>query len=221
MEHRVTILMIEFVTHDVKRFVVTRPRGFEFQPGQAVEVAINQTEWLGKRRPFSPTSLLDDWVLEFTIKCYPDHRGVTEKLHNLRPGDELLLSEPFGSITYNGPGLFIAGGAGITPLMAIIRTLARERRLGNNGLLFSNKTPADIICGQEFRHYLGDRCRFLCTREPAPGCESARIDKLFLQSHIDDFKQHFYVCGPGPFVKAINTALQELGASSESLVFER
>lgn len=221
MQYSLTLLMTEFVTHDVKRFILTRPEGLDYRPGQGVELAINEPDWKNQTRPFTPTSLLGDRVLEFTIKRYPEHHGVTEKLHSLSPGAELLISEPFGTITYSGPGTFIAAGAGITPFMAIIRNLAAENRLDNHGLLFSNKTSADIICAKEFRHYLGERCRFLCTRESGPECESGRIDGDFLKRNIDDFGQHFYVCGPPPFVKSVNEALKALGASPEALVFER
>ena len=221
MKYTVTILMTEFVTHDVKRFIVTKPEGLDYRPGQGVELAIDQADWKEQARPFTPTSLLDDRVLEFTIKGYPDHHGVTEKLHTLRPGDQLLMSEPFGTIEYAGPGTFIAAGAGITPFMAIIRMLASEGRLENHGLLFSNKRPADIICAKEFKHYMGRRCRFICSRESAPECESGRIDRAFLEQNIDDFDQHFYVCGPPKFVSSVNDALKALGAAPDALVFER
>jgi cytochrome-b5 reductase len=200
---------------------VTRPEGLEYQPGQGIELAIDLPDWRDRTRPFTPTSLPEDRVLEFTIKTYPEHHGVTEKLHTLRPGAALLISEPFGTITWSGPGTFIAAGAGITPFMAIIRMLAAEKRLEGHGLLFSNKTPADIICAKEFSHYLGGMCRFLCSRESGPGCEPGRIDRAFLEQNIDHFDQQFYVCGPPPFVRAVNEALSELGASPQALVFEK
>jgi cytochrome-b5 reductase len=43
-----------------------------------------------------------------------------------------------------------------------------------------------------------------------------------LEEKIQDFKQQrFYVCGPPPFMEAVNGALSALGATAESLVFER
>lgn len=220
MDYHTTILMTEFITHDVKRFVITRPEGFSFQPGQGVELAIDQPGWEKEKRPFTPTSLQDDKVLEFSIKGYPEHKGMTEQLHKLEAGATLLISDPFGTIQYKGPGTFIAAGAGITPFLAIIRGLARDNQLGGHGLLFSNKGPADIICEQELRHYLGDAARFVCTRTSDCRCQQQRIDKEYLKQHIADMTQHFYLCGPPPFVKAMSSALNELGATSESLVFE-
>lgn len=221
MSYTATLLMTEFVTHDVKRFIVGRPSGFAYQPGQGVELAINQPEWKDQGRPFTPTSLGDDKVLEFTIKGYPDHHGVTEKLHTLRPGEELLISEAFGTITYQGPGVFIAGGAGITPFIAIIRQLALEGQLANHMLFFSNKTPADVICEKEFRYYFEDNCILTCTEASEAGYDNRFINKEFLQEKISDFSRRFYTCGPPQFVKDINNALVELGANPDTLVFEQ
>jgi len=219
-EHRVKLLMSEFVTHDVKRFVVTRPEGFSFTPGQGVELAIDQPDWKDEGRPFTPTNFADDPVIEFIIKKYPEHEGMTRELHRQSPGTEILLSEPFGTIEYRGPGTFIAGGAGITPFIAILREQARAGD-DRNKLIFSNKTPADIICEKELRHYLGDRCILTCTDEKATGYEHRRIDKAFLAEHIDDFGQPLYICGPPGFMDAVNDGLEDLGADPESLIFER
>ncbi len=220
-QHTVTLLMSEFVTHDVKRFVISRPPGFTFTPGQGVELAINQPEWRDESRPFTPTCLVDDGVLEFTIKSYPAHEGMTRELHRLSAGAELLMSAPFGTISYQGPGVFLAGGAGVTPFIAILRERARAAGLDRHALIFSNKTPADVICEKELRHYLGERCILTCTETEAPGYEHRRLDKAFLAERIDDFDQQFYVCGPPGFMAAVNGALEDLGAAPQSLVFER
>ncbi|MCO6411191.1 MAG: flavodoxin reductase [Thiogranum sp.] len=221
MQHTATLLLSEFVTHDVKRFIVSMPDGFAFQPGQGVELAINRAQWKTQGRPFTPTSLPDDRVLEFTIKGYPEHAGMTRELHTLAAGTELLVSEPFGTITYKGPGMFIAAGAGVTPFISILRDLARSNALADHALVFSNKTPADVICEKELRHYLGDRCILTCTRSAAPGCDKGRIDEAFLAERIKNLDQRFYVCGPPAFVDSINAALRSLGANPEALVFEQ
>ena len=221
MNYSVDLLMSQFVTHDVKRFIVSKPAGFSFVPGQGVELAINRAGLSDQGRPFTPTGLADDRVLEFTIKAYADHGGVTQALHEHEAGAELLMSEPFGTISYQGPGVFIAGGAGITPFLAILRSLARTGELDRQTLIFSNKAPRDVICEKELRHLLGARCILTCTGEAAPGYAHRRVDRAFLQETIQDFKQRFYLCGPPPFMEAVSGALTELGASVESLVFER
>jgi cytochrome-b5 reductase len=216
-----TILMTSFVTHDVKRFIVQKPRGFKCKAGQATMVAVNQPGQEDNAHPFTPTSLAEDRIVEFTIKGYPEHHGLTERLHQLKPGDSLLLGPVFGTIQYKGPGVFIAGGAGITPFIAILRRLARDGGLAGNTLIFSNKTRDDVILEQELRAYLGDRCILTLSRERSPGYESRKVDKTLLLKKIDNFAQPFYLCGPPPMVEALTETLRKLGAKPDNVVFEK
>src|SRR5690554_7271395 len=125
----VTILKIEPLTHDVLRFEVEKPMGYTFVPGQATSVAINQKGREDDARPFTFTSLPDEDHLEFVIKIYADREGMTSALRNVEVGDELLIAKPWGTIAYKGPGLFLAGGAGITPFIAIFKQLQKEDAL--------------------------------------------------------------------------------------------
>ena len=218
-EHRVELLHVGFVTHDVKQFVTTRPEGLEFEPGQGVEISLDREGWREEGRPFTPTSLPGQDVLEFTIKGYPDHDGVTVRLHELEAGAALNMSGSFGTIRYAGPGTFIAGGAGVTPFLAILRSLDEEERQ-ESSVIFSNDTPADVICEKELRHLFGDRLHLTCTRESAPGYDDRRIDRPFLEEHVDGVDQHFYVCGPPSFVEDITAALKEMGAAEDRIVIE-
>ena len=65
--------------------------------------------------------------MEFTIKGYPDHHGVTEKLHQLAIGNELIIDDPWGAIKYKNEGYFIAGGAEITPFITILRAFCTKK----------------------------------------------------------------------------------------------
>jgi len=120
-KHIVKILKTEMVTHNVKRFTLEKPKNYSFISGQATDVSINKPGLENELRPFTFTCLNTDPYLEFTIKIYKGHNGVTEKLLDVNSGDELILHDVFGAINYQGPGLFIAGGAGITPFISILR----------------------------------------------------------------------------------------------------
>ncbi len=220
MNHVTTLLMKEFVTHDVLRFILSRPEGFTFEPGQGVDLAIDADGWRDQPRAFTPTSSNVAEVLEFTIKIYPEHAGMTQALAALQPGAALTISDPWGSIGYRGRGVFIAGGAGITPFLAIMRHLRDEGQLAGHGLIFANKTIADVICEQELRAAFGDQAHFLVDHGASTGFEAGRVDEDLLKRHIEDWDQRFYVCGPPPFNDAVMQTLQKLGAQPEALVFE-
>lgn len=223
MAHTLEILNIENVTHDVKQFTLEKPDGYEFEPGQATEVAIDKEGWREEKRPFTFTSLTEDENLEFVIKIYPEHDGVTEQIGKLEKGDALIVDEPWGTIQYKDEGVFLAGGAGVTPFIAILRDLHKKGKLGNNNLIFSNKTEKDIILKDEFDEMLGDNFINAITDEEPDGDHvflDGFIDKEFLASRIDDFDQPFYVCGPGPFNESMMKYLKELGADPDALIFE-
>ena len=217
----VKILKVEPVTHDVRRFTVEKPEGFRFEPGQATLVSINRPEWQQEKRPFTFTSLNEWPELEFTIKIYAERHGVTDQLGGLQAGDELIIRKPWGTIQYQGPGYFIAGGAGVTPFIAILRQLEKDGRLAGNTLLFSNKTSRDIILRHEFEAMDGLACVFTVTEEPDPTLENRRIDRAFLEDKVSDFEKHFYVCGPEQMVEDIKGHLQALGGRADSIVFEQ
>ena len=175
-EHYVKILSVENVTHNVRRYQLSKPDSYQFKPGQATDIVINLPKWKEERRPFTFTSLNDWDYLEFTIKSYTDHDGVTNQLGKLHAGDELILHDVFGAINYKGEGVFIAGGAGVTPFIAIFRQLQKDGKLGNNKLIFSNRTSKDIILKDEFEKMLGDNFINTLTDEKTDQYDNRKID---------------------------------------------
>jgi len=220
-EYIVKVLEADYITHDVKHFKVERPAGYDFTPGQATDVCINLPEWKDQLRPFTFTGLTDWNYLEFMIKIYTDRNGVTHRLGSCNSGTELILHDVFGAIQFKGNGVFIAGGAGITPFIAILRNLYKQDMLRGNKLIYSNKTSADVIMKKELEQMLKKDFINVFTREDSIGFLGKRIDRDFLIDKIADFSQYFYVCGPDAFVTDINAHLLELGANTETLVFEQ
>lgn len=218
--HIVKIRSIEKVTHDVLRIELDKPDNYTFTPGQATEVAINKPGWEDARRPFTFTCLPDATYLEFTIKTYPARKGVTNELLNLKPGDELILHDVWGAISYQGKGVFIAGGAGVTPFLSIFRHLHVQNKARGNKLIFANKTKADIIREDELKTMLGDSFINILSDEAVPGYHHGIITENFLKENIESFDQKFYICGPPPMMDAIQKYLGNLGVGDNSVVVE-
>lgn len=218
--HIVKVLQSFYITHDVKCFMVEKPENYDFIPGQATDVSINLTGWEDKVRPFTFTNLREQKYLEFMIKIYRDHDGVTNKLGSINVGDELILHDVFGAIQFKEQGVFIAAGAGITPFISIFRDLYKQNKLYGNKLIYTNKTSEDVIMDIELRKMLKNDYTKVFTRENVIGFVGKRIDRNFLIDHISNFGQHFYVCGPSEFVANITKNLLELGVASDALVVE-
>lgn len=219
-QHYVKIKSIESVTHNVLQFTTDKPSQYTFTPGQATEIAINKDGWQNEKRPFTFTSLPPDDHLGFTIKTYPEHNGVTNELLQLKENDELILHEVFGTIGYKGEGVFIAGGAGVTPFISIFKQLQSTNQIGNNKLVFANKTKADIILEPYFREILGANFINILSDEIIDDYPHGHITKEFLSKYFDGLNQKFYICGPEPMMDAVEKHLINLQVHTNSIIKE-
>lgn len=220
MEFIVKVLSVEKITPDVLRIVTGKPGGLAFIPGQATEISLDKEGWKTERRPFTFTSLPAGNYLEFTIKTYPEHKGVTNELLQLRTGDTLILNDVFGDISYRGEGVFIAGGAGVTPFISIFRDLKSQNRIGNNKLIFANKTRADIINETEFRDMLGGNFISILSDEQVDGLAHGYISEPFLKPYFSGLNRYVYLCGPPPMMDAVEKCLRSLQVPEDRIVKE-
>lgn len=218
--YKVKVESINNETPDVLKIVTYKPAGFTFEPGKATQMTLNKDGWLAEKRPFTMTNLPNSDRLEFIIKTYPEKEGVTNELLELKKNDELVLHGIFGAITYKGEGVFIAGGAGITPFIAILRDLKAKNKIGSNMLLFANKTKSDIILEKEFDYLLGDSFINILSEEQIDGYAFGRITENFLKENIHNFKQQFYICGPPPMIAEIEKMLIHLGVDQKLITKE-
>lgn len=219
-KQQVKIQAIDKITRDVLQIRTEKPSGLIFQPGQATEIFITKGGWENEGRPFTFTCLPSDNYLEFTIKTYPERKGVTNELLKLKPNDELIVNDIFGAIHYKGEGVFIAGGAGITPFISILRDLNAKKQIGGNKLIFANKTREDIIHQQEFKQMLGANFINILSDEKTDGYAHGFISEDFLKPYLTGTNKTVYVCGPPPMMDAILAQLASLKIPESSVVME-
>lgn len=220
MEAIVKIQKIQEVTHNVLQIRADKPEVLDFTPGQATEVAINQPDWREEGRPFTFTSLPEDPFIEFTIKTYTDHEGVTNELRKLDVGNELILKDVFGAIHYEGPGVFIAGGAGVTPFISIFKFLEKQGDISGNRLLFANKTHEDIILKSYFDTLLGQDFINVLSDEKYGDYASGYIDAELLSRYINIARDRVYLCGPEAMMESVEAALGSIGFPRDRLIRE-
>lgn len=172
------------------------------------------------KKTFTFTSLPNDSYLEFIIKTYPAHQGVTNELLQLKENDELILHEVFGAIAYKGEGIFIAGGAGVTPFISIFRQLQRTSQIGNNKLIFANKTKGDIILDRYLKELLAANFINILSDEITREYVRGYITEDLLLKHITNIDQRFYICGPKPMMDAVEKHLINLQVPINSIIKE-
>lgn len=217
---KVVILSIENATHDVVHLKTEKPEGLLFTPGQAVDVALTKNSWKKKLRPFTFTSLPADDYLGFHIKTYPQHHGVTGQIGKLTKGNSLMIAEVFGAIQYKKEGIFIAGGAGITPFISIFKKLEKEKKIGGNKLIFANKTYKDIIEPDFFEGLLGENFINVLSEEKRDDMEHGHVTKDLIKSKMEAKETCFYLCGPPPMMDAVLKQLQEIGVEDSQIIME-
>jgi ferredoxin-NADP reductase len=219
-EFPVKIISTAYVTHNVKRILIEKPAGYAYVPGQGADISIDADGWRDKKRAFTFTSLNSWNHLELIVKIYRNHQGVTAQMEKLHNGHGLIVGEPWGAIQYKGPGVFLSGGIGITPFVAIFRQLEQDRKLVGNVLVASYRSSRDVVLDKEFGEMLGPEYFKLFTRENVVGFHDARLHEDQLVAMVHDFNRNFYLCGPAQFVDDLQKILANLGVASDALIVE-
>ena len=123
--------------------------------------------------------------------------------------------------------LLVAGGSGVVPLMAMLRTRVAAGSDAEMRLLLSWRSWDDVIYRDELEGLSGDGITVVhtLTRSQPPGWTgyARRVDREMLAEVGPGAatQPHVYVCGPTPFVEAVATALVDLGHEPLSVKTER
>lgn len=217
MTFTVKLLKKEKVTHDVVQLTLERPANYRFAPGQYTELSLAQPGKPAEKAPFSFIGLDSDPHVQLALKTSPVNPAINAQLRRLEHGDEVQISEPHNEVVYRGPGVFIAGGTGITPFMAIFRQLYKEGKLAGNLLIYSNKRGEDICFEGELYTMFGTDFISILALEDRPRNATGKVDPGFIEKHVKDLDQPFYVCGPEPFVNEVRDVLKETGVDAGSI----
>lgn len=207
-------MAIDQPTLETKRLIAVKPRDFKFIPGRAVNVSLPKAGFENNSRAITITSPNSDYYFEFIFKESRRDR-FNEALNNLKPGDEIVVSDMLGNLEYKGKGVFIAHETGILPFISILRELKQDDVINGNMLIYSAKTRSDLILERELKHLFGGKnIFFLLSRQKTDGYLNKSTDKDLLKEKVSNFNQEFYIAGPENFINEIKTILVELGATS-------
>jgi ferredoxin-NADP reductase len=221
-------------TSRVKSFLLHVPTWQGHLPGQHVDIRLTAEDGYQAQRSYSIASPPEDELLALTV-LRVDNGEVSQYLDGiLRAGDQFELRGPIGgyfvwTAAMGGPLYLIAGGAGITPLMAMLRY--RDQRSGRVPalLLYSSRSLEDVI----YREDLDAMARgdpdlrivyTLTSRQPEGWMGYRRIIDKALLSEVGfrpEQNPRVFVCGPTPFVETVARLLVELGHDPLTIKTER
>lgn len=220
-------------SHDVRTFRLVAPDGgpppFTHRPGQylTLELTIDgQRVFRSYTIASSPTRA---GAIEITVKRQDGGRGGSKHVHaTLVEGALVPVRGPHGDFVFDGAGadhvVLIAGGVGITPVMAMLRALTDRAWPGRIDLLYGVRTERDVVFAEELA-YLEARfptlhvTRVASSPDVGPAWTGARghIDRAVLAAVPGLATAPVYMCGPEPMMAAVTTALRELGVPAAAI----
>ena len=229
----VEVVSNENVTHDMRHLVVrlVEPTALKFFPGQYVDFAVPGSE---ETRSFSManTSSLESGQLEFVIKVYPD--GLFSRFLDteVKVGDRLDITGPFGVFTLrDAPGsdlVFVGGGAGMAPILALLRTMA-DRGIDRKATFYYGARRKRDLC---FEEELRELEKVLPAFRYVPALsepdenddwdgEVGLITDVVRRGEGDLARTDAYVCGPPPMVEAALELLPALGVADKRIFYDK
>ena len=219
---------LEALTHDIHRLVLSGP-DLKFKPGQYVDLRIPDSDEV---RSFSMANVPSHspGELEFMIKVYPDGRfSSLLSSGSLREGHELEVTGPYGMFTLreksDRPLLFIGGGAGMAPILALLRSMADGGVARPAVYYYGARGPKDLFHLDELAELERrmENFRFVPALSDVGDDdewdgERGLITDVVARCEDELSEVDAYLCGPPPMVDAAIGMLEQNGVP-ESRVF--
>ena len=161
---------------------------------------------------------------------------VTSYIFNLKPGDKVVMSGPFGEFHMQDTKremLFIGGGAGMAPLRSQLLHLFKTLKTTDRKVSYwyGARSKNEIFYEEDFRQIERDFPNFefnIALSEPREednwtgpvGFIHQVILDNYLKDHDEPEEIEYYMCGPGPMANAVKGMLDNLGVPPEMLLFD-
>ena len=194
--------------------LLLRPAGLSlrYQPGQYVLLGDPDAELVVRSYSIANAPRRDG-LISLLVTRVPGGQ-LSSWVHDvLRPGDQVLVSGPYGSFAAApgepAPVLLLAGGSGLAPVRALAEAALRNRTHAPVVLFFSARTPRDLIDDERFRSWQRRQCgfRYLRTLTRADGPPPAGRIPVILSGWFPDLSGwRVYIAGAPGFVAACAAA---------------
>ena len=219
------------VAEGTMAFYFEKPPGFQFKPGQYVDVIlINPPEKddEGIARSFSIASAPFEEDLMFATRMRDT--AFKRVLKSMPLGTEVEIEGPYGSFVLHNnavrPAVLLAGGIGITPFRSMVVQAAETRLPHRMVLMYCNRRPEDAAFLEELLKLQSLNEKFPCIGLMTAPERSHRhwegekgrlsVDMLMRHSkHLAD--PIYYVVGPPGMVDGVHTLLNEAGVNDDNI----
>lgn len=232
--HESRLLRHELVAEGTMAFYFAKPPEFRHLAGQSLLLTLvnpPQTDSEGDARTFTIASApneaelmiatrMRDTAFKRVLKAAPG--GTTVRIDG--PSGEMVLHDDA-----TRPAVFLAGGIGITPFLAMARYATRERLPHRLYLFYSNRRPEDAAFLPELQkmEQLNPNYHLVATMtEPEKSAqrwsgETGFIRREMLERHLAGVANPvYYFAGPPPMTRAMQSLLEGIGISEQAMRYE-
>ncbi|MEV0354869.1 ferredoxin--NADP reductase [Nocardia sp. NPDC050697] len=222
---RVRVLEVIEETADARSFVVEPLDGSpaSYRAGQFLTVRVPDIG-TGSARCYSlSSSPHTDPAMKFTVKRVAGGHGSNWLCDTVAAGTELEVLPPAGTFTpasLDEPVVLVAGGSGITPVIAIAKSILVAGG-GDVVLIYANRDQDSVIFGrelQELEQRFADRLSVLHVLESVQGYPTRRTLSLLLRPFAD---RTVYICGPTPLMNLAVEVCAAVGFPASRVHSER
>jgi propane monooxygenase reductase subunit len=218
---------LEPLTDDIYRLVLDATE-LDYKPGQYVDIQIPESDEI---RSFSMANL-PNGKLEFMIKAYPDGKFSSLLSEGrIEQGHELQVKGPYGVFTLRRnserPLLFIGGGAGMAPILALLRSLADQGSERQAVYYYGARGPKDLFHLDELKQLEERLPNFRFVPALSEGDdeewdgERGLITDVVERCEEDLSGMDAYLCGPPPMVDAAITMLDAQGVPEDRVFYDK
>lgn len=218
-EYGVKLLEKKHETHDVMTFRFEKPESFSYKAGQYIILRVDN-----ETKPFTLASSPTEDFLQITTMIRGS--GFKNGLVSAEIGDKFQIEGPYGMFTLKpGNCIMLGGGIGITPFRSMIRFATDSRLTNKIILIYSNRTPEDIVFREEFDalEEMNRDFRIINTITRPENTEwhgrTGRIDSRMIEE-FSEGNEIFYICGPPAMVKAMMDILIGMNIPEERIRVE-
>jgi len=230
-EYQAVVRDVAFVTHDIVdvQLALVEPASMNFTAGQYVEGLVPQTnEWRAYSMANPPSQ---SGVLEFLVKLIPDGLASSYVGNKLKLGEHVTISGPYGRFHLRKeprPALFVAGGAGLAPILSILREMAETRDPRPSIFFYGARRRRDLFFLDElygFENRLPDFRFVPALSETAPDDEwegeTGLITDVVARKVPDASGWQSYLCGSGPMIDAALPVLERSGIGLRNCFYDK
>jgi stearoyl-CoA 9-desaturase NADPH oxidoreductase len=217
------IVEVRQETVDSATLVIKPGWGFEFayQPGQYIGIGVlvdGRWRWRSYSLTSSPATSGSARTITVTVKAMPEGFLSTHLVGGVAPGTIVRLAAPQGNFVMPDPAppavLFLTGGSGITPVMSMLRTLARRDQITDVVHIHSAPTESDVMFRAELaelqRAHAGYRVKVRATRT------QGRLDLGLLDDDVPDWRtREVWACGPQGMLESAERVWADAGLADK------